>query len=234
MSTVLNTIAGFFFTYTCPFCDSFDYDFENEALCSKCSEKLHLIKAPYCKGCGAELDGVLELCSKCLNSDVRPWCDAVSVFHMRGLGSDLIHQFKYNGSFEFGRSLGCVATDAVLMRNLRFEVIVPIPLHWWRTVQRGFNQSELIAEQLSVRLKIPMEKLLQRNRHTKQQAKLDKNEREKNLMNAFSTIAGANYKKRSILLVDDVMTTGATLTEATNELLKEVATEVNILVLARR
>jgi len=197
-------------------------------------ERLNFIQTPFCEGCGSELDGVLNVCSKCINSDARIWTRAVSIFHMKGLSGELVHRFKYNGCIELGRPLGEIAAKTFLTHNIKVDAIVPIPLHWRRLFCRGYNQSEIIAKQLSKELKIPVEKILMRNRHTKQQAKLEKNERKKNLIDAFSIIKGANYEKRSILLVDDVMTTGATLTEAAKVLLKEVATEVNVLVLARR
>ena len=234
MTTFFRNLIKYFFTYTCPSCDSFDYDFSTEIFCSECMDKLQTIHPPFCKGCGAELDGVLDLCSKCLVEELRPWKQAVSVFHMDGIGSELIHKFKYSGMFELGRPLAAIAAQAVLARNIKVDIIVPVPLHWRRSLSRGYNQSEVIAKELSVILGVPMKCLLKRTRHTTQQAKLDKTERESNLIDAFSVIKGANYKKRSILLIDDVMTTGATLTEAAKELLKEVDSEVNILVLARR
>lgn len=230
----LKQLAAYFFTYTCPSCDSFEYDFAKEPLCSKCMEQLKFIQKPFCHGCGTELDGVLDLCSKCISAETRPWAHAISVFHMKGLGSNLVHRFKYNNCFELGRPLASLAAQAVRDHSIDVDVIVPVPLHWRRQFLRGYNQSEVIAKQLSRELKIPTEKLIARHKHTKQQAKLDKTERENNLIDAFSVIKGANCKKRSILLVDDVMTTGATLTEAAKVLLKEVATEVNVLVLARR
>ena len=230
----IKQIAGYFFSYQCPSCDSYDYNFMEESFCSDCLHRIGVIEPPYCHGCGAELDGVLDLCSKCMVAEGRPWKDAVTVFHMKGFGGELIHRFKYGGAFELGRSLGQIAAEAVVARGIKVDVIVPIPLHWARMLRRGYNQSEIIATHLSHELNIPVERLIMRNRRTKQQAKLDKSEREKNLMNSFSLIKGANYKKRSILLVDDVMTTGATLTEAAKVLLSELATDVNVLVLARR
>lgn len=234
MKTLLKKAASYFFTYRCPGCDSHEFDFSNELFCMDCMRKLCCIHPPFCDGCGAELDGVLNLCSKCLVGEPRPWKNAVSIFHMDGLGSDLIHRFKYNGDFELGGPLSALAEMVLRSRGLNVDVVVPVPLHWRRLFMRGYNQSEVIAKGLANRLGVPMERMLKRNRYTKQQANLDKAEREKNLIGAFSLIKGANCKKRSILLVDDVMTTGSTLTEAAKVLLNGVDCEVSILVLARR
>lgn len=113
------------------------------------------------------------------------------------------------------------------------DTIIAIPLHWRRYWQRGFNQSELLANSLSRQLKIPLVKALKRCRSTTMQQSLNAEQRQRNLHNAFAVTKPELIQGRRIALVDDVMTTGATATEAARTLLSAGANEVHIWVLAR-
>lgn len=118
-----------------------------------------------------------------------------------------VHRFKYSDAMHLARNF------AVCMRlpeDWKFDVIVPVPLHERRERQRGYNQSLLIAKELSKRYGVNVEPhLLRRVVDTKPQQELDREEREKNVMGAFTAMPNATG--RSILLVDDVVTTGSTL-----------------------
>ncbi len=113
------------------------------------------------------------------------------------------------------------------------DTIIAIPLHWRRYWQRGFNQSELLANSLSRQLKIPLVKALTRCRSTTMQQSLNAEQRQRNLHNAFAVTKPELIQGRRIALVDDVMTTGATATEVARTLLSAGAGEVHIWVLAR-
>ena len=203
-------------------------------LCQDCQSKLGLLKGPYCPGCGAVLDGVLAICGKCLNEGRRPWKGAVALFDMNGEGKELLHRYKYQDCPELARAFGHLAAAVLRERGPAFDMIVPTPLHWTRQWSRGFNQAQLLCERVSAELGVPTVGALRRIRRTKQQAKLKRSERLKNLVGAFSASGGDICKNKAILLVDDVMTTGSTLTAAAEALLAAGASEVNIMVLARR
>jgi ComF family protein len=112
------------------------------------------------------------------------------------------------------------------------DIIVPVPLHWRRLGKRRFNQAAILAHELSKRCNVPVStKLLTRTRHTPPQGHLSRMARQKNLQGAFE--ATEDCIDKSIMLIDDVLTTGATLLNCTNKLLRAGAKEVHVLTVAR-
>ena len=109
--------------------------------------------------------------------------------------------------------------------------IVPVPLHWFRHLMRGYNQTEILADQLSRRLGIPKLLCLKRIRWTRQQARMNREERRRNIRHAF-TCRKSPVGLR-LLLLDDVFTTGSTLEAATMALLDGGAAAVSVLTIAR-
>lgn len=125
------------------------------------------------------------------------------------------------------------------LKNLDFDIIVPIPLHWTRYAWRGFNQAEEIAKGMSQISGKPIVHLLERSKKTKFQNTLNKEERLLNVSNTFSIALSVTdylaYKDAKILLVDDLYTTGATITEAVKTLtiLPQKSTFINVYVFCR-
>jgi ComF family protein len=120
------------------------------------------------------------------------------------------------------------------LRALGADVIVPVPLHWWRRLQRGYNQSAAIAHGLGVGLHLPCRYLwLWRVRNTPSQRTLTASQRWDNVRGAFRARPGLRLTGRHVLLVDDVMTTTATASEAARALLRTGAAQVSVAVLAR-
>ena len=230
---LLSSFANLAFSFPCPSCGCGIVPQAN-ALCPECREKLRLFKPPYCPGCGATLDNALELCSSCLREEARPWQGAIALFPHRDLGRQLIHRFKYRDTPEIARTLGRLGEEALTARGLCFVCIVPVPLHWTRKLLRGFNQTELFCERLSAETGIPVWHGLRRVRRTRQQARLSREQRRKNLLSAFSLKGENFYLNSNILLVDDVLTTGATLSAAAEVLLSTGGRTVYIMVPARR
>jgi len=143
----------------------------------------------------------------------------------------LIHLFKYAGVQTLARPLGKLLI-AALPRESRFDAIVPMPLHWTKAWRRGFNQSELLAREVSRFWNVPIRKrYVRRVRATAVQAGLTSAERRVNVKNAFS--ASSDVAGKRILLVDDVMTTGATGGACAAALKKAGAAHVAFLTLAR-
>lgn len=154
--------------------------------------------------------------------------------HFDGLGRELIHRLKYSGDTVLAKPLGSLLAEKFLKSGLSCpDMVVPIPLHWINYLIRGYNQSELLAEFVSKSCSIPIVNVLQRKKWTRRQAKLDKNARKKNILDAFCVRKREICKKRSILLIDDVITTGSTLSAATKALLEAGADEISVLTLAR-
>jgi ComF family protein len=122
---------------------------------------------------------------------------------------------------------------AARLRNGEIEVVVPVPLHWRRRWRRGFNQSEILARGIAHELSVPCRPdYLRRMRCTGEQKGLSRTARRENVLNAFQAAAGANLTGRTVLLVDDVMTTGATAHEAARALRRCGAARIVLAVLA--
>jgi ComF family protein len=144
----------------------------------------------------------------------------------------LIHLFKYDQMEPLAEPLGRLMVRAA-PRQLKFDMVVPMPLHWMRQWSRGFNQSELLGRVVARRLNTPMRDALRRKRATPQQAGLTNSQRRKNVEGAFELRRGASVKDLHVLLVDDVLTTGATLGACAKVLKRAGAKRVSVLTLAR-
>jgi len=121
------------------------------------------------------------------------------------------------------------------LASVAADVVAPVPLHWWRKWTRGYNQSESVARELARVLRLPFDpKLLQRVRNTTRQVQSSRAERQENMKGAFRVRRGARVLGRTVLLLDDVMTTGSTAAEAAKTLRAAGADRVVLAVLARR
>ncbi len=131
-----------------------------------------------------------------------------------------------------GRWLSEALTDTRLAGQ-RFDLIVPVPLHPARQRERGFNQAELLALELQRKCRLPLGRVLQRTRYTTTQTQFDRSERMENLRGAFRLRRGCNVQDLRMLLVDDVLTTGSTLSECAFVLKKAGALSVYAATAAR-
>jgi ComF family protein len=159
-----------------------------------------------------------------------------SVYHYEGALRELVLKFKYGSRFflaeEFAKDLAGAFGEHDFFKSCDF--IVPVPLNILRRLKRGYNQAELLALELSKILKKPMLKnVLFRSKITKAQFKLSKKEREKNIKGSFYVKESPLIKKKRILLIDDIATTGTTVSECAYVLKKAGAKEVFVLTLAR-
>jgi len=201
--------------------------------CEACYKLLPLVQEPRCPACGAENDGIFEICGKCIKEDKRIWSYAVAIMRMENSGRELIHRFKYGKETAIARALGNLAATLWQDLNEHVDMVVSTPLHWTRQLTRGYNQSALLAEIISSKTKIPYKNVLKRKKRTSKQANLNRKQRKKNLIDAFSVKKEAICRNRTILLIDDVMTTGATLSSAASVLLDAGAKNIKVLVLTR-
>lgn len=162
-----------------------------------------------------------------------PYAHATSFayFTNEGLLQHLLHGLKYKNRKETGRWLGKqFALDLSQTNWIKgVDGIIPVPLHHKKEAQRGYNQSLLIAEGLSNVLHIPiLDKALVRNRHTESQTKKTRAERMQNMQDAFAIKQANVLINKHLLLLDDVLTTGATLESCAITLLKMPGTKVSI------
>ena len=149
---------------------------------------------------------------------------------------DAIHLFKYHGKISVGEALGRMMAqtpyDSLAIGD--YSLIIPVPLHPKRLRERGFNQSLVLARQVSKRFSIPLDFLaLRRTLHTEAQVKLSGRKRRTNVRGAFEVKARNRIQGHKIVLIDDVYTTGSTAAECSKVLVQSGAKEVAVLTLAR-
>lgn len=172
-------------------------------------------------------DGVCSLCRANATNFER----AYSYGTYEGSLAALVHLFKYKGIRTLSKPLGELMARG-LPSSERFDAIVPVPLHWRKKLSRGFNQADLLAETIGRRTGIPVIHGLKRRRNTDTQAGLTNAMRRKNVDGAFVATSCAFQGKR-VLLIDDVVTTGATVSAAAKALCRAGAARVTVLTLAR-
>jgi ComF family protein len=233
---LLRALGTLFYPPICTICSSSVSS--DDYLCQSCSGKATRIVAPFCATCSEPFAGTMSGTFDCANCAHRRlyFEAAVAVYRSRGVVRRVMHDFKYGSSihlrYPVARWLGMALEDERL-RGRRFDVIVPVPLHPARQRQRGFNQAAVLAQLLSDKIGIPVSSALQRIRFTTTQTAFDRSERMKNLRGAFRLRRKADVQGLQVLLIDDVLTTGATLSECARVLKKAGATSVYAATAAR-
>jgi len=144
----------------------------------------------------------------------------------------LVHLFKYTGVRPLARPFGELLARA-LPRDQRFDLIVPMPLHWFKRWQRGFNQADLLAQEIGRKWQVPVRNVVRRRKATSSQAGLSNAKRRANVQGAFRVARGQTLNGLRVLLVDDVLTTGATASACARALKRAGAAHVSLLALAR-
>ncbi len=193
-----------------------------EHFCSQCS-------TPFLNSAPLDSEGRCRLCRAGLTGFQRAW----SFGEYDGALRKLIHLFKYKRVEPLAQPLGVMLSRA-LPRQFEFDAVVPMPLHWLRLWRRGFNQSESLARVLSERTGIPVVAgALTRRKSTAAQAGLTGAQRRLNVSGAFAVKRRHLIENRRVLLVDDVLTTGATAASCAAALRRAGAREVSVLTLAR-
>ncbi len=209
-----------------------------EYLCGACAKEVPQLPPPFCAKCSQPFDGAFSDAFTCANCHDRVlhFAAAISAYRSRGVVRQVMHDFKYGGQLHLRRLLGgwlCAALDDPRLAGRRFDCIVPVPLHPARERERGFNQAQLLADVLRWRMQVPVRPLLQRIRYTTTQTRFDRQERIENLAGAFRLRRGGNVRDLRVLLVDDVLTTGSTLSECAEVLKKCGAYSVHAATAAR-
>ena len=174
-----------------------------------------------------------QLCGQCI-SESPPFDQCLAPLRYEFPINLLVSRFKYRGKFCNGVLLADILLNQILSTQSSEDpdLIVPVPLHWQRQFVRGFNQSHWLAKYLGHHLNIPVnDQLLKRCRKTSSQKGLKRKQRQKNLKGAFQVNGDITGKR--IALVDDVVTTGSTVTEISKLLKKAGAMRIEIWSLAR-
>lgn len=216
----------------CPVCHDVAVP-RGQKICIGCREKLKPISGPRCFQCSKPLNSQeQEYCGDCQKIE-HSFEQGIGIFPYSAVLQESLYRLKYGKRQEYGIFYGEFAAFYAesLIRKWRIQKLIPIPLHRKRMEQRGFNQAELIARALGNKLGIPVDTgALERKRSTSPQKELDPGQRRQNLRDAFQ--ASASVRGATLLLVDDIYTTGSTMDMAALALKKAGAEKIFFLVIA--
>ena len=213
-----------------------------KGFCSRCLAAFPVVDHPVCLRCGAPLPpGSAALPRLCASCPATPTGTALpvrvrSAARYEGELRKAVLRVKYGGHTSTAASLGLflAARFPVFFPGETFDVILPVPLHVTRLRERGFNQSVLLARPLARFLGRPLDlSAAVRVRNTPTQSVSSRSERRGNLRGSFLVPSPHSLRKRTVLIIDDVYTTGSTVDSLANELLKAGASTVAAYTLAR-
>ena len=184
-------------------------------LCPACDEELHKLEtAAGCTWCGRPIPEVGAPCPHCLGDGISHYDRVLRLGVFAEPLKHLIHQMKYHRQWGLAEDLAerLLAQERVKGMLSETDVIVPVPLHRLRQVMRGYNQAEVMATRLARRCRIRIARPVVRLRHTESQTDMTSAQaREENLRDAFGLVNPKRIRGKHVVVVDDVMTTGATL-----------------------
>jgi ComF family protein len=209
---------------------------EGMPLCPECLSKIELIQNR-CQICGEPFSGEAgeRSCGDCMQ-DPPHFVKARAWARFGGPMLDVIHKFKYQRGFQFAEwmAAGMIEVFEKEFADQEVDLIVPVPLHWRRLLSRGYNQALILARPISRKLKIPIAAgVLARAVNNPSQVGLSRPKRKENLKKVFQVESKSKVAGKNILLIDDVITTGATVDEVARVLRKAGAESVCVLAFAR-
>jgi competence protein ComFC len=239
VSRLWEAFLGLFYAEVCEACHAQRATASEGYVCPGCRAEVKLIEPPFCQRCGSIFPGEITStfqCGNCRNLELE-FSYARAVATADGVLLDILHRYKYENALWVEPFVTKLFVDGAgpNVKTDNWDMIVPVPLHPRRQKEREFNQAEVLGRALSRATDIPLEtSLLQRTIDTRSQTRLPRAERSKNVRDAFrfrrqkGELAG-----KRIIVVDDVLTTGATTNACTRLLRQNGAEEVCVWTLAR-
>ena len=225
MRKVAERVLNLIYPRRCLMCDGILMAGERD-VCRRCEPEVQIIRGPYCMKCGKALEREEdEYCKDCLCYPHR-YEKGRSLFVYDGAVKKSLYRFKYGGRKEYAHGYACLTEEhlGAYIKEIHPEALVPVPLHRRKYRMRGYNQAEVFAKQLGNRMGIPVaSKLVRRVKNTLPQKELDLTQRQNNLKKAFK-INKNDVKLNTIIIVDDIYTTGSTI-DALAATLKEAGVQ---------
>jgi len=191
-----------------------------------------LVESGYCPKCGTPMQD--EICETCMHGALN-FDFSRSILQYGEVIRSLIHRMKYSGSRRSARRIGGIMREYVRdNKEYRgFDLVTAVPLHRVRRRERGYNQSELLAREVAQELGIPYRETAGRRYYTRSQTTLSRSQRLQNLSGAFRPLKADKFAGKRIILVDDVFTTGTTVSELAGCLKQAGAQSVAVLTACR-
>jgi ComF family protein len=237
LKKILTGLVDIIYPPRCLIChEKLKIDSLYKVVCIQCWSKIKRNSPPFCRRCGRHLkDPSKDICGLC--QDKNYYFDrAFSACIYEGVLKELIHQFKYSDKEYLGNILSELLIDFIKQYNIpleAFDFLIPVPLHKRKLREREFNQAEILAQSLACAFNLVLSKdALLRIRDTATQTELKENERLKNVEGCFMVNPGVELKGKDILLIDDLLTTGATCSQAAYALKKAGCNQVIVMTLA--
>ena len=235
MENFLKKVKDFFRTHffnqkwRCASCN--EEIFSGKYFCEECEKKLPYIDSYHCEHCGRELKTPSNFCTSC-KGKMLSVDKARSVFNYKNPISNLIMQLKYFDKRYLARVFSEELANLYRKNYFNADFLCYVPMTKKALKKRGFNQGELIATLLSEKINVPVKNVLIKTKETTRQAKLTREERLKNLQGCFKAQPKKEINGKTIVLVDDVLTTGATSETVANLLKKKGANAVYLITVA--
>lgn len=224
--SVLQNFLRILFPQKCPICGEI-IEFHKSS-CEKCKSSPLRISDNFCHGCGYDKE-------RCICQDGNISFSHIAALYLYSGGvRHKIHQFKFYGDRQISKQFGdeMAFRVAECFYEADFDCVTFVPMSKSAEKDRGFNQSELLAKRISQKLFIPCEKLLIKTHETKKQHELGAQERKNNLKGAFALSQNTDIKGKTVLLCDDIKTTGSTLKECEKLLFQNGAKDVYCICIA--
>lgn len=225
---MIDTILNLVFPVACVLCKAQVYERHWGAACPHCWSLLDPLAPPWCPQCGDPAPASEGLCGACRKGE-HAFDLARSAYLFNDTLREIIHHLKYSDRVSMAQVLGRLLKHCLDREPFTGNMIIPVPLHRAREGDRGFNQAELIARQLGLPVN---SRLLRRRKNTLSQTGLSRSERQRNLAGAFEVRTGGRLPG-TVIVVDDVYTTGSTMHEIARTLKRAGAERVEVLTVAR-
>ena len=236
MKKFLNFVISLIFPRTCSLCKKTMPFSSEQNICDDCLEKLPKLEGLICHKCSLPLPDGGATCSDCKSNKDIYFEVLKSPYTYSPQMKKLIKNLKYSRKTFLAKELSVQLSKFILKENIdkNIDIVVPVPMHWFKKWKRGFNQAELLAENVAKLINKPMYNALIRTKYTKPQFTLKKQERHENLANMF--VLNKKYvdvvRNKRILLIDDIATTCSTANQC-SKILKSLRCRVVVVTLAR-